>query len=85
MLSERPIYADDGPIGVGAKLIDLGVIAQDHPTSPVPPHEPVGPLTFQQLCLNEPVSDSGHSSAFEASVAKAMAMEEEHNSPLPQP
>jgi hypothetical protein len=43
----------------------------------------VGPLTFQQLCLNEPVSDSGQSSAFEASVAKAMAMEE--HSPLPPP
>ena len=85
LLSERPIYADDNPMGVGAKLIDLGAMAPDHPASPVPAHhEPVGQLTFQQLCLNEPVSDSGHSSAFEASVAKAMAMEEE-NSPLPLP
>ena len=84
LLNERPIYADDGPM-VGAKLIDLGAIAQEHPTSPVPPHEPVGPLTFQQLCLNEPMSDSGQSSSFSASVAKAMALEEENNSPLPPP
>jgi len=84
LLSERPIYADDAPISVGAKLIDLGMATQDLPSSPVPPHEPVGPLMFQQLCLNEPVSDSGQSSTFEASVAKAMALEEE-NSPLPPP
>ena len=84
LLNERPIYADDNPMGVGAKLIDLGVATQELPSSPVPAHEPVGPLMFQQLSLNEPVSDSGQSSAFEASVAKAMAMEDE-NSPLPQP
>ena len=84
LLREKPIYADDGPAVVGTKLIDLGVTVQEASLSPVPAHEPVGPLTFQQLCLNEPVSDSGQSSAFEASVAKAMAMEQ-GNSPLPQP
>ena len=84
LLNERPIYADENPMGVGAKLINLGVATQELPPSPVPPHEPVGPLMFQQLSLNEPVSDSGQSSAFEAFVAKAMAMEDE-NSPLPQP
>jgi len=78
LLNERPIYADDGPgVAVSAKLIDLGSATQELPSSPVPPHEPVGPLLFQQLCLNEPVSDSGQSSSFSASVAKAMAMEEE--------
>jgi hypothetical protein len=84
LLNERPIYADENSMGVGAKLIDLGVATQELPSSPVPPHEPVGPLMFQQLSLNEPVSDSGQSSAFEASVAKAMAMEHE-NIPLSQP
>jgi hypothetical protein len=78
LLNERPIYADDGPgATASAKLIDLGVATQELPSSPVPVHEPVGPLMFQQLSLNEPVSDSGQSSAFEASVAKAMAMEGE--------
>jgi hypothetical protein len=41
------------------------------------PHEPMGQLAFQQLSLVEPLSDSTHSDSFSASVAKAMALEEE--------
>ena len=75
LLSERPIYVDDPP-QVGAKLIDLSVAVQEPAVAVAASHEPMGPLSFQQLSLAEPTSDSGTSS-FSASVAKAMALEEE--------
>ena len=76
LLSERPIYMDDAPT-VGAKLIDLGMAAQEPAVAAGIVHEPVGQLAFQQLSLAEPMSDSAHSDSFSASVAKAMALEEE--------
>lgn len=75
LLSERPLYVDD-PNQVGAKLIDLSVAAQEPAVAVGVAHEPIGQLAFQQLSLAEPASDSGTSS-FSASVAKAMALEEE--------
>jgi hypothetical protein len=75
LLSERPIYVDDPP-QVGAKLIDLGVAAQEPAAAVAVSHEPMGQLAFQQLSLAEPTSDSGTSS-FSASVAKVIALEEE--------
>ena len=75
LLSERPLYVDD-PNQVGAKLIDLSVAAQEPVAAVGIAHEPIGQLAFQQLSLAEPASDSGTSS-FSASVAKAMALEDE--------
>jgi hypothetical protein len=75
LLSERPLYVDD-PNQVGAKLIDLSVAAQEPAVAVGVAHEPIGQLAFQQLSLAEPASDSGTSS-FSASVAKAMALEDE--------
>jgi hypothetical protein len=82
LLSEKPIYADEANAHsggvVGAKLIDLGATAAQEPAVAVGlPHEPMGQLAFQQLSLVEPLSDSTHSDSFSASVAKAMALEEE--------
>ena len=66
-----------GPVNaVGAKLIDLSVAAQEPVAAVGIAHEPIGQLAFQQLSLAEPASDSGTSS-FSASVAKAMALEDE--------
>jgi len=75
LLSERPLYVDE-PNQVGAKLIDLSVAAQEPVAAVGIAHEPIGQLAFQQLSLAEPASDSGTSS-FSASVAKAMALEDE--------
>ena len=81
LLSEKPIYVDDphahAGVGVGAKLIDLGTAAHEPSVAVGISHEPMGQLAFQQLSLVEPMSDSGHSDSFSASVAKAMALEEE--------
>ena len=81
LLSEKPIYVDDAHahsgVGVGAKLIDLGMAAHEPSVAVGVSHEPIGQLAFQQLSLVEPTSDSAHSDSFSASVAKAMALEEE--------
>ena len=84
LLSEKPIYMDDANahsgVGVGAKLIDLSTTAAHEPSVAMAvglSHEPMGQLAFQQLSLVEPLSDSTHSDSFSASVAKAMAFEEE--------
>ena len=62
---------------MGAKLIDLSTTAQEPVVAVSIAHEPIGQLAFQQLSLAEPLSDSTHSDSFSASVAKAMAMEDE--------
>ena len=81
LLSEKPIYVDDGHahsgVGMGAKLIDLGTPTHEPAVAVGIAHEPMGQLAFQQLSLVEPLSDSAHSDSFSASVAKAMALEEE--------
>jgi len=78
LLNERPIYMDEAhSAAVGAKLIDLSTTAQEPVVAVSIAHEPIGQLAFQQLSLAEPLSDSTHSDSFSASVAKAMAMEDE--------
>ena len=77
LLSEKPIYMDEAHSAVGAKLIDLSTAAQEPIAAISISHEPIGQLAFQQLSLAEPMSDSAHSDTFSASVAKAMALEEE--------
>lgn len=77
LLSEKPIYMDEAHSAVGAKLIDLSIAVQEPVSAISTSHEPIGQLTFQQLSLAEPASDSAHSDSFSASVAKAMALEEE--------
>ena len=76
LLNEKPIYAEDAP-SAHSKLIDLSMAApQAEPAAGG--HEPIGQLAFQQVTLStEHSSDTVHRDAFEASVAKAMAMEEE--------
>lgn len=81
LLREKPIYADDAPpsgVGIGTKLIDLGIAAHEPCMSVGNGHEPIGQLAFQQLSLvTELTCDSAHNDPFSASVAKAMALEEE--------
>jgi len=80
LLSEKPIYVDDATlsgVSVGAKLVDLGMAAHESAVVVGNAHEPIGQLAFQQLSLAEPMSDGAHSDSFSASVAKAMAFEEE--------
>ena len=81
LLREKPIYADEAPppgMGIGAKLIDLGMAAHEPAMAVGNGHEPIGQLAFQQLSLvTEPTCDSSRNDTFSASVAKAMALEEE--------
>ena len=58
-----------------SKLIDLGASAQEPVVAVV--HEPVGQLPFQQVTLFTDHASENGQDAFEASVAKAMALEEE--------
>ncbi len=75
LLSERPLYVDD-PNQVGAKLIDLSVAAQEPVAAVGIAHEPIGQLAFPLGPGAGPARYSGTSS-FSASVAKAMALEDE--------
>lgn len=71
LLNEKPIYAEDAPTP-HSKLRDPCIALQ----APVL-HEPVGQRPFHQVALSvDDSSESGHD-AFSASVAKAMAMEDE--------
>lgn len=76
LLNERPIYADDTPM-VGAKLIDLSVMAQEPVAAVAVGHEPSSAHAFQPLAFADPPSDTGND-AFSASVALALAKEEEN-------
>lgn len=76
LLNEKPIYAEEPP-SAHSKLIDLTAGVQEPATVIGVPHEPMGQLAFQQVTLfPDNSSESGHD-AFNASVAKAMALEEE--------
>jgi hypothetical protein len=76
LLSERPIYAEDPPTA-HSKLIDLGVIAPEPVVAIGVTHEPVGQLPFQQVSLFPDHSSESGQDSFEASVARAMAADEE--------
>ena len=80
LLSEKPIYAEDAPTA-HSKLIDLGLgpapPAPPEPEAPPVVHEPVGQLAFQQMTLFPDHSSESGPDSFEASVARAMAAEEE--------
>ena len=76
LLNEKPIYAEDAP-SAHSKLIDLSVGAQEPVVAVGIAHEPMGQLPFQQVTLYTDHSSESGKDTFEASVAKAMAMEEE--------
>ena len=74
LLNEKPIYAEDALL----KPIDLRLPPVQEPAVAVGTiHEPVGQLPFQQVTLfTDQPSDAGMDT-FEASVARAMAADEE--------
>ena len=90
LLGERPLYVDNDKLIDLSVVSEEGAIARAlaemsamstisaMSNAETASHEPIGQLVFQQLSMTEPASDSGNGS-FSASVAKAMAMEEDNS------